>query len=46
MNETFSNGLEVPGDPNGESEEIINCRCTVGYISKEDSEYGQWGRNL
>lgn len=46
MNETFSNGLEVPGDPNGESEEVINCRCTVGYISKEDSDYGQWGRNL
>lgn len=25
--ETFSNGLLFPGDPNGEAEQVINCRC-------------------
>jgi len=29
MNEAFSNGLQYPGDPNGEPEEVIMCRCTV-----------------
>ena len=28
-NETFSNGLEYPGDPNGRPEEVYNCRCTM-----------------
>ena len=45
MNETFSNGLEVPGDPSGEAEEVINCRCTVGYSAKEGGEYS-WGREI
>lgn len=25
----FPNGCEYPGDPNGEAEEVINCRCTL-----------------
>lgn len=25
--ESFSNGLEYPGDPNGEAAEVINCHC-------------------
>ncbi len=45
INETFSNGLEVPGDPAGEAEEVINCRCTVGYAAKEGAEYS-WGREI
>ena len=28
-NETFSNGLEYPGDPSGRPEEVYNCRCTM-----------------
>lgn len=26
---SFSNGLEYPGDQKGEPEEVINCRCTL-----------------
>lgn len=29
MEETFSNGLMFPGDPDGPPEEIINCACTL-----------------
>lgn len=29
MNESFSNGLEFPGDPNGNPREVANCRCTM-----------------
>ena len=25
----FSNGLQFPGDPNGDASEIVNCRCSV-----------------
>jgi len=27
--ENFSNGLMFPGDPKGDPEETINCRCTL-----------------
>jgi len=36
MKDNFSNGLEYPGDPTGEAEEVINCRCTIGYVVKDD----------
>jgi len=29
MDEVFSNGLAIPGDPSGAAEEVINCRCTT-----------------
>lgn len=42
----FPNGCEYPGDPNGEAEEVINCRCTLlpyipeyGYIAPPDMDY-------
>lgn len=28
-NEEFSNGLLFPGDPDGDPEEVYNCRCTM-----------------
>lgn len=29
INDTFSNGLMFPGDPNGSASEVINCRCSI-----------------
>lgn len=28
LNERYSNGLMYPGDPDGEAENVISCRCT------------------
>lgn len=30
--DTFTNGLEYPGDPDGEPSEVYNCRCTVRSV--------------
>ena len=44
----FSNGLEYPADPNGEPEEVYNCRCClltqIAGIdhSKDDELYDQF----
>lgn len=32
MNFEYAPGLKHPGDPEGSPEEVINCRCTIGYI--------------
>lgn len=32
LEDTFSNGLEEPGDPFGEPAEVYNCRCTMRWI--------------
>ena len=29
INQVFSNGLEYPGDPNGDPSEVYNCRCSM-----------------
>jgi uncharacterized protein with gpF-like domain len=31
FDESFSNGLEYPGDPAGDAGEVINCRCVCLY---------------
>ncbi|MDD5016532.1 MAG: phage portal protein [Eubacteriales bacterium] len=29
MDDSFSNGLDFPGDPSGDPEEVVNCRCVL-----------------
>lgn len=42
MDSLFSNRLLYPGDPGGDADEVINCRCTIGYITKESNfAYGR-----
>lgn len=37
MDEEFDNGLQYPGDPSGEADEVINCRCTLLYYDDTSS---------
>lgn len=34
IDDVFDNGCAFPGDPEGEAEEVINCRCTLGYAEE------------
>lgn len=34
VGEDFENGLEYPGDPKGDPEEIYNCRCSLRGVVK------------
>lgn len=34
MDDAFDNGLSFPGDPDGDAEEVINCRCTLLYYDE------------
>lgn len=45
--DTFSNGLEYPGDPSGPGEEVYNCRCTMISVlpdikKSSGKEYKSW----
>lgn len=40
----FSNGLLMPGDPNGRPEEVYNCRCKLRAIFA-DQDYSKLKRN-
>jgi len=51
INDEFLKGLEYPGDPNGEPEEVYNCRCSmrthiIGFKRKDGSiSYVNHGRD-
>ncbi len=32
VGETFSNGLQYPGDGNGDPSETVNCRCVIAPV--------------
>lgn len=34
VGEDFENGLEYPGDPKGDDEEVYNCRCSLRGVVK------------
>lgn len=37
--------LDHPGDPNGSAGEVINCRCTVLYLSEDEAIAGGYDPN-
>lgn len=37
LEEAFDNGCKFPGDPDADAKEIIQCRCTLAYKAKRDS---------
>lgn len=45
----FSNGLNFPGDPDGDPSEVYNCRCTIvpfypeyADMTEKRMTYGEW----
>ena len=38
IDDAFSNGLQFPGDPDGDPEETINCTCSVEYVLRAAQE--------
>lgn len=45
MGETFDNGCAYPGDPSADPEEVVNCRCTLGFLTPEEMGSRSGGRS-
>ena len=45
-NEDFSGGLEYPGDPAGDPEDVYNCRCTMISVYPEHAAHHEGGPRL
>lgn len=47
LDDTFSNGLEYPGDPKGSAEEVINCRCALLQRARWalGNDYTKWSED-
>lgn len=47
LDDTFSNGLEYPGDPSGDAEEVINCRCALLQRARWalGNDYTKWSED-
>ena len=47
LEDTFSNGLEYPGDPKGKAEEVINCRCALLQRARWalGNDYTKWSED-
>lgn len=47
LGETFSNGLEYPGDPKGGADEVVNCRCALLQRARWalGNNYTRWSEN-
>ena len=47
LDEPFSNGLQYPGDPDGDASEVINCRCALLQRARwaVDNDFTKWGED-
>ena len=45
IGDSFSGGLAYPGDPSGDPADVINCRCTVAFLTPDEMSSRAGGRS-